>query len=417
MAAIIGCLSSNTLLAQNPCYEYFPMGQITGIQQDFSYLYIGTESDGLVQLNKSSGTIEQIYTPSNSSLDSLHIESIIRYRQNIVLSTGKHLFKLDRITGLFLILADSISGLLARGRTYNHLYVVDDRDMYLLENDSVIYHQDLTQIVPDACCSRNTSVLSYYDDLWISHHDFYEFDILRFDGTNWEVYGDHNSILPVESFQHNALSIWGDRICASHWGGIDSYNSQTGQWTSLHKPSSGEIIVGTDTLKNNITTIGQDRRGGYWVGMDPLVQAKLAYFDGNEWAYLNDFSPDSFTTHVIDYSYYIDGVTYFGTSEGLLIIDKKCLGLLSANEASIEAGSVQISPNPAQQSLQVKWADLPAENWQLKVYDLAGRLVWETEKYHSSAEHLILPDLAINLYQVQIQMGDRFISQKMQLGW
>ncbi|MEL6650347.1 MAG: T9SS type A sorting domain-containing protein, partial [Bacteroidota bacterium] len=264
--------------------------------------------------------------------------------------------------------------------------------------------------------------INFKDELWISHHDFYEFDILRFDGTNWTVYGDHNSILPVESFQHNDLTYAPEGgIFASHWGGIDHFNTQTDQWTHFHQSDSGEIIVGTDTLKNTISAIGMDTWGGIWVGVDPYydgqVNAKLAYFDSQEWHYLDGFSPDSFTTHVIDITINSKQDAYFGTSEGLLIVNKKCLGLLSANEDLLEAESVQIYPNPAKQSLQVDWAELPEADWQLRIYDLAGRLVWETEMYHTSAQQLILPDLPANLYQVQIQMGERFLNQKIQLGW
>ncbi|MEL7340737.1 MAG: hypothetical protein AAGM67_09645, partial [Bacteroidota bacterium] len=347
LTAMMSCRATNVSFAQNPCYEFIPTGKVTDVYYTSSDIWIGTEADGLIQLNNSTYAIEQIYTPSNSSLDSLYIESIHHFRQRIVVSTGKSLFRLG---GQFEVLVDSISGLLASGPSWNQLYVVDDRDMYLVEWDSVIYHQDLTQIVPDACCTRNTAALGYLDGLWISHHDFYEFDILHFDGTNWTVYGDHNSILPVESFQHNDLTYAPEGgIFASHWGGIDYFDHQTDQWAPFHRPNSGDIIVGTDTLKNTISAIGMDSWGGIWVGVDPYidgqVNAKLAYFDSQEWHYLDGFSPDSFTTHVIDITINSKQDAYFGTSEGLLIVNKKCLGLLSSNEALIEAESVQIYPN------------------------------------------------------------------------
>jgi hypothetical protein len=79
------------------------------------------------------------------------------------------------------------------------------------------------------------------------------------------------------------------------------------------------------------------------------------------------------------------------------------------------ANEVTVYPNPATKETNIKVDLNQASEVSLKVFDSAGRLVFEESGYHNRGfiRNLNLEILSAGMYQIQVQIGFETISRRL----
>jgi len=388
----------NALTAQN-CIQFFPLGNITTISEDSSSLWLGSAQNGLIQFDKLTLTA-QYWNTTNSNIASNSIDAIIHHNDKLYVSSDSGLLYFDNQN--FTMVNDSINGLLVEMNNGN-LAVVDVEHVYLLQNDSIIYHQNLDSI-PDVngdCCYFNTEALvDSSGNLWITRYAFYEFDILKFDGNTWTTFHSGNTpALPIESYSFNGLANRSDTIYSYSWGGVVEHIQ--GIWT-LKFPWI-DIVNFQDTVHGHLSTgaINVDDDGAIWLGMSnetPIPKSgQLLYYNNNSKVYLPIVDSVASIITKIHFSSFDSDIVYAASNTGLIIVEKSCLALsnrkVTPNELSAQ---IKIFPNPASSVIYIEAKDIDIQRMEL--YDVTGRKL----KSSFSQLELNIEDVPTGNYFLQI---------------
>jgi len=394
--------------SQTNCIDFFPFGDVVSIAEKDNIFWLATSDNGLISFDKQTLTT-QYFDTTNSLLDENKIVAICHHNNQLYLSTPNKLFRFDN--GQISLVNDTISGLLIENQS-NELIVVDVEMVYFLQNDLIIHHKDLNTVfdVRSDCCTENTDLtLDASGNLWISRYAFYEYDIIKFDGINWESYHSLNTAtFPIESYTFNGISSFQNNILTTSWGGIHQYNQ--GTWTNFYDFTS-PIINNQDSIIGYLGAIHQDNADYFILGTDyrnlNLPPRLLSYsFIQNEW----NFFPiiNSFPA-IIQHIYSDTTSIYIGTSNGLGIIDKSCF-LTNTKSISIEQIDVRVFPNPAINEINIEnKSNERIDN--IELYNINGQLI----KTFQESNSLDLSEINSGYYILSISIKNEKINYKIKI--
>ena len=393
----------SSIIAQENCTTFIENDDIVSITDDAQFIYLATTENGLVRIDKS--TLEkQYFNTSNTNLLNNKIKSVLNYDNSIYVSTDSALMVLGDNT--FHGVSNTLEGLLAENSN-GDLVVVGRRHCTILsDNLTEKYSIDLTTIVTDKCCSMNSDIdLDSEGNLWVSHYDFYYYAVLKFDGTDWTVYDSQNYNLPIESFEpNNGIATNGSKIVATCWGGLFELNDE--DWTNIHNSDNPTIENEQNNIENlQAFTIEYDANNIFWVGTQNYEKApnKIAYQIEDEWYFLDDSENNWLGINVIQESKTANNILYAGAKNGLIIIDKTCLGLTTSIQTAV-AETTSIFPNPTHEIL---YLNIPAVSFEYTLMDISGRLMQsEKEKIDKEIDLHHLPN---GVYSLSIRInGEQF---------
>jgi hypothetical protein len=83
--------------------------------------------------------------------------------------------------------------------------------------------------------------------------------------------------------------------------------------------------------------------------------------------------------------------------------------VISQQEVFLPGATVRLYPNPFRYETQVEVNGLPEQDWQLHIFDLTGRIVWES-RGQNAVPATIRPELTPGLYSWRITSGGRAVS-------
>ncbi len=396
----------SSTIAQNACTTFIANDDIVSITDNAQFIYIATTESGLVQIDKS--TLEKVYyNTSNTNLSTNKIKSVLNFDNTIYVSTDSALMVL--VDNTFHGVSNNLEGLLAENSD-GDLVVVGRRHCTILSPDlTENYTIDLTTVVADKCCSMNSDIDFDADgNLWISHYDFYYYAVLKFDGTNWTLYDSNNADLPIESFEpNNGITTNENKVVATCWGGLFELNDE--DWSNIHNSDNPTIENEEDNIEGFHTfTIEYDANNIFWVGTQNFQELpnKIAYQVDNEWYFLEDDENNWSGVNVIQESTTQNHILYAGTQNGLIIIDKNCLGLTTSDNAIFEE-KVNIFPNPTNGILSI---EIPVETFDYSIVDVVGRLLYsEKGKMDKQVDVQYLPN---GVYYLRVDLDGQQLNQK-----
>lgn len=359
--------------AQTACTTFYSSQDVIALEEDSTYLWLGTFADGLIRWEKTTGNTV-VYNRFNSDLPQNYVKGLLYLNNKLYVSTDSSLLNFNG-TG-FTMINDTIEGVLRSNG--GDLHVIGRRMYHLLLNDTIFYSQSLTALVGDACCSENNDAILDSGDVWIAHHDFYIFNVIHFDQPNWRYYDWVNYDLPIESFQRNGIAATPEGIFTTTWAGMYKYTRATQQWALYHRPDSMPTIVsGNDTLQGALSGLYSAPYDPdfLWVGNDggtswPVVSGSIAYQYAGQWTVVPNVTPTPQGINTFLTSRYETDMVYAGTTEGFIKIDKNCL--LTSTESPAPASKLTLYPNPAQNQIQLKGLE-NGQNGTVRIVDLMGR--------------------------------------------
>jgi hypothetical protein len=240
--------------------------QINCLADEEGYIWIGTDGDGLVKLNKSTGEWI-VYNSLNSSLPNDYILSIaIDKRRGKWIGTKGGIAKFDGVNWVI----------------YNTLNSG-------LQNNSI-----------------NSLAIDSEGKIWIGTDGG---GVMVFDGVRWTSYTAFNSGLPENHIFTIAIDKQGNKWIGTEWGGLAKFNDVS--WTVYRASNSG---LPYDLVK----TITIDEQGNKWIG----TIGGLVKFDGMNWKIYNKSNSGLPSNSVNSISVLNkQGKVLVGTSGGLAIFD------------------------------------------------------------------------------------------------
>ena len=398
LAGFLLCLSLFAS-AQNPCVTVVGSAHIVTVADDGQSIWAGTQQAGLIQIDKNT-LQETVFDTSNTVLNEDRILSVLMYHDTLYISTESQLFR--RVGGTITLLSDTLFGVLAEA-PWGELIVAGHRRVYYLNSQMQVTQQhNMMNHIGDAGWAHTTDVA--FDDqqhLWISHFDFYEYDVLEYDGNVWTVH-DWTTIstFPVEAPQQNGIAWINDRIMTTSGNLQGYYNSAWAE--SSYQILSNTIVNGTDTLPFGYTAIEADQNDVYWVGTGSGMwgnePGKLAYNDGT-WHVIPDWDTIPFFVNTIYASTIDEDWVYAGTTHGLVLVDLACLQLTqSTPEATPAVSNLLAFPNPAADQLSIKGLSPGSHPYQ--IYNLAGQSV--QSGLLSDARTITISDLPAGVYHLAL---------------
>lgn len=336
-------LSQSTFLFADNIVEFVGDGHVSVIVEQEEEVWYGTLENGVCRWNKSDETTT-CFTSDNSALTNNEIKDLFfDANGDWWASTTDAVFRFSDDS--WVLMNDSISGLFAQ-QSDGTLYVLGNFELHTYDGTNWTDF-DMTQVVQNACCAVNDAIhVDANDNLWIAHHDFYQYATLRFDGVDWIVYALNDyaasmgqwqptAEMPIESYDDNTLFIDNDNtIWTGNWGGLQQY--QNNEWNGMYQDadwtSSNESLTiltdGEDTLRGTPFNITQDLDDWIWLTTGQSFSnafEQLAYFDGSEWQILEDIFAEDLVIKDMEASQFEENHIYVGTNEGLAIIRKEVL--------------------------------------------------------------------------------------------
>ena len=262
---------SNFLYGQIDCSTFVETGKIISITDTEDYVWCGTESDGLFRIDKSTLEIHS-WNSTNSIITSNRIKSVIFYLDQIHFSSDSTIMVVADQTiserwgdkqGMLLIDAE------------NYLIIAGRRNFYIYDSNGILtYEQNLIDLVGDQCCMQTTdAAIDASGNIWLTHWDFYEFAMMKFDGTDWAVFDSNNSILPIESPTFNQVECLGNKTYTSNWGGI--FETSDDVWSYFHDYANPTILNDQENMDElTILALEIDAEDRIWVAgnnYDPFI--------------------------------------------------------------------------------------------------------------------------------------------------
>jgi hypothetical protein len=358
--------------SQSACFTKQNTYKINCFFESPTSIWIGTKEDGLLQWDKQTETVIA-YNDTNAQLASNHIRSITSFNNAIIFSADSGIYKVDGND--FTLLIDSISGELGISPEGN-LMIASDFMYYEWDSNGFSYQKDLFELVTFSCpiCEGSSDlILDENGHRWITHHGFYEFDILEYDGTNWELHDVNTTagVLPIESFnEYNSLMAYDQKIQATAYA---PYTFKNSEWKYDYSEGNYIVTLDNDTLVRAITDLEPDVEKGYWVGTfySSLAEdsTQVAYVRADQSFIFN--LPDSSDLTITKIHSSLDGKSIFiGTDFGLFQLDKTCLDL-PTQVPEILPEIFSFYPNPVIDYIHFK---KPVKG-ELSLLDINGKLV------------------------------------------
>lgn len=403
IVALLLCL--NIAYSQNSCFNVlFEDYNISAVTDDHQFIWVGTFNNGLIAYNKDTSEITA-YNISNSAISSNTILSVLKSNNRLYVSSENSLMMF--LNNSFEEISTTIQGVMAIAPNGN-LAVAAPYEFNMLDLDNQItYTKDLLDVVTPSCCGTSTDL--EYDEngrLWISNYAFYEFDVVTYDGLNWDVHDVNNSILPIESFYaFNRLTTHNDVVLATSNGAtINMYENDL--W-SLHPAIFNE----EDNIDGMlINAIEFDLEGDLWIAAgdyNNTTSGKIAFKYQDEWNFIDDELSDLPGVNVFKESQYDANIMYAASNDGLLIINKDCLRL-STEEYKYNSDLVSVFPNPASGNLNIKIKNSQFFSFQL-INSLGQIVLSETDVLNNSID---ISKVASGFYNLVIEVENTIVNKK-----
>ncbi len=397
---------STAALSQTNCITPNWGESIVSFEEDSIFLWIATNDSGLIRFNKQT-QVKTYYTTTNSNISSNKILSLLYYNSKLILSTDSNLLRFTNNT--FTTINDTTKGLMIENLNGN-LVIVEREDyfngaIYILLNDSIIQQIDICAAA-QYCADNNDITLDSSGNIWIVRNEFYAFDVVKFDGTNWQSFNSSNTLnIPIDS-RNPSISSNGNLILMSNYKGIFSYN---GAW-QFTIPYD-QIINGNDTLNQYLSSIELESNGNLWAGTNSGISVnqpgRIIYLNNGVWEFLPqiDSLPSFITTFHL--SNFDTNIVYVGSTNGFMIIDKSCLGLKNTISESKEEISLLVFPNPSKEVINIRLSgNSRIENSIL--IDVNGKKI----KQFGNESELSIFGVPNGLYLLQVTTNKRIITKK-----
>jgi len=346
------------------------------------FLWMGTENSGLIKMLKSDNTLTY-YNISNSTMVSNYVRDVTYHNDVLYFSTDSNIYFAsdDVITSAFPGIHGQLLSIDA-----NHLGIATDSVYYEWNSFELVpqlNYYDLEGVV-ETCpgiCDRTTDIVrSSNGEIWISHYGFYEYDVIRFNGTEWVVYSSLTDpdILPIESYNlFNKMAIKDNVLLNISWSEFTTFENES--WTLAHNSYlNPTIIEGADTLTSFPSAIAYDQTEGYWIGTKYNVfdinYFNLAYYDNSNWHLFQPFD-DAVDIQELLPSTFNDNILYIGTNSGLKILDKSCIGV-GLMYISLTPEPTRVYPNPSDGHFIIQLSSTIKNDGVLSFFDSEGRIIF-----------------------------------------
>lgn len=399
---LLSVLLSYSSFAQTECYESITSESLISMADDQDFIWCGTEENGLLRINKESGE-KTYWNKDNSDMKSNRIKSVTIYNDKLYLSSDSTVLQLHNEE--IEIVHEDIEGLLLEDGN-GDLLIAGRRDFYKMNSDEALtYHQVLTDVVADQCCSQNTDMAIDADgNVWISHWDFYEYDIIKYDGNEWSVYDITNSNLPIESPGPNQITTVENKVYASNYSGVYSYEGN--DWTNI----TASISNAEENVEDLIAmTIKSDTEGLLWLAADDMISGKtekIAFSIAGEWSFIDNEGNDFPKVNFFQESQSDANLVYAGTNVGLIIFDRSCL-LPIINVAEIDpTNEFEVYPIPCDQFLQIE-SDEKIDR--IEIYDLSGQIVVQQTQV---LQNIPIKSLSSGVYVLKIYSSEKLFVKR-----
>ncbi len=395
---------STAALSQTNCITQKWGESIIAFEEDSMFLWIATNDSGLIRFNKQT-QVKTYYTTANSNISSNKILSLLYYNNELILSTDSSLLRFTNNS--FTTINDTTKGLMVENLNGN-LVIVEREDysngaIYTLQNDSIIQQIDICNAAQSQCLDNNDITIDSLGNIWIVRSEFYAFDVGKFNGTNYQSFSALG--FPIDAF-NPSISSNGNLIVMSNYKGIFTYNGAW-QFTIPHD----QIINGNDTLNQYLTSIELESNGNLWAGTNSGIFAdqpgRIIYLNNGVWDFLpqTDSLPSFITTFHL--SNFDTNIVYVGSTNGFMIIDKGCLGLINTISESKEEISLLVFPNPSKEVINIR---LPG-NSRIEnsiLIDVNGKKI----KQFGNESELSIFGVPNGLYLLQVTTNKRIITKK-----
>jgi hypothetical protein len=396
---------------QNVCIDFFPIGDITGIEEDSAFLWLGSLKSGLIRFEKSTNNT-QYFDTTNSNLRNQTIQSTLYHNGKLYLSTANSLLTFEN--NGFTMINDTLNGLLLEDAN-GDLAVIDSREMHILQNDNIIYHQNFDSIsgMTIDCCNFSTdAIIDTSGNLWITRYAFYEFNILKFDGSTWQNFNSQNTNLPIESYQHNGIAHIGNIIYSTTWGSIHKY--EQGTWNTVF--TTNDFVNGTDTLNqySSPTAIDVDPTGMLWIGTSNDYfgneSGQVLYFNDNQWHFLPIIDTIPSVVKKIHFSSQNPNIVYVASTKGLVTINRSCLSVSNEKLTVSAPRLLKVYPNPATEQVVIEWHH-SIKKGQIVITDMLGKVILKKE-LNESGNTLDVNNWTKGTYVISVVSGNVRATQK-----
>lgn len=395
--------------SQTACFDIVLSGyNVSSVTDDNQFIWLGTYNNGLISYDKITEDF-QIYTTSNSTISSNSIKSVLNINGRLYVSTDLSLMQLSNDN--FQEISTTIQGVMTTTPNDNLAIAAQYEFNILNASNQIIYTQDLQTLVTPSCCGMTTSM--DYDDngnLWLSNYAFYEYDILTFDGINWNVYDVTNSILPIESFNFlNGITAHSDIVYATNWYGLLKFENDN--WLIEHNENTPTIFNDMDNISGLVANaVKFDSQGYLWIGAgepENTGDGKIAFKGQNDWQFLDNNSQMLPGVNLFEESQYDSETIYAASNDGLIIINTSCLSL-STNDYEYDSNAVTMYPNPTTGILNITFKNNKPFAFQL--INSLGQVVLSKANFLNQT--IDLSTYASGVYTLLIQLEDKIINTK-----
>lgn len=395
--------------SQTTCFNQILIGyNVSAVTDDNQFIWVGTFNNGLISIDKITSDI-QTYMTSNSNISSNTIKSVLHINGRLYVSTDLSLMQFSN--GSFQQISTTIQGAMTTTPNGN-LAVASQYEFNILNaNNQITYTKDLLTLVTPSCCGMTTYM--EYDNtgkLWLSNYAFYEYDILSYDGSTWNVYDVTNSILPIESPNFlNGITTHNNEVLATNWAGMFKFENNV--WTNQHSPNNLTILNDSDNIEGLVVNaIKYNSQGVLWIGAgeyDNSSSGKIAFRIENNWEFLDNNSETLPGVNLFEESQYDSNTVYAASNDGLIILDLNCLAL-SIEDYETTSNDVLVFPNPTTEILNIKLKNDSLFSFQL-INVLGQKVAFETDVNHKTID---VSRYSSGLYNLVIYTNNSILKKK-----
>lgn len=221
------------------------------------------------------------------------------------------------------------------------------------------------------------------DGVWVVSENQ---NLEHFDGAAWEIFNQANSALPFSLVEHDLYFDENNELWFPLYNsGIFHYDGTT--WENFIPEPVSSLIQYRITADQEGTLYSSSSWGVY-------------NFDGTTWQpFLNEANSLLLNEESTDLLIDQNGFFWMSTEEGLFIYDSAIISAIN-NPEVLQQDFFTVFPNPATDFISLKADNFTDTNFEMNVYDNAGRLL-KTAKMNIG-EQLNVSDLSAGIYYLKV---------------
>lgn len=397
--------------AQLNCTQVDYSENIICFEEDSLFLWMGTSENGLIKYDKQT-QLKTYFTNTNSNIGSNKVISLEYYMGALVLSTDSSLLKFDN--GSFSLINDTINGLLVSD-TNNHLVIADlkvnyKNDIYYFLEDSLVKTIHMSSAT--GAIENRDLTLDHLGNIWLVQNIFYNVDIIKLDGLGFEVFNNSNTNFQGPNPFGTSVCSLNDSLYLALYDGLYRYN---GNWALKYQTfiydSVPKITDGNYTIEGYVTAMDHDLDGLLWCGTfsNDSADPEIAYLNETGWHILTKSDTVFSSVNKIHASKFDSKNIYVGTSNGLRIIDKSCLGLTQSVLYHEDGLELIVYPNPSDGLINIS---INEPITAIEVLALDGKRI---ENRARISDQIDLSYLTPGIYILKIEVSGDFLFQKVMI--